>query len=52
MTKIYEQTMNSLALLKILAISSKNLNKGRIKSLNEAFKDIRKKMDKEILENC
>jgi len=42
--KIYEQTQDSLALLKILALSSKNMNNGKIKPFKEAFKDIRKKL--------
>ena len=41
--KIYEQTQDSLALLKILALSSKSLKKGRIKPSKDVFTDIRKK---------
>ena len=36
----YEQTQDSLALLKILAVSGSNLAKGRIKPVKQAFADI------------
>jgi len=39
--KLYEKTQESLAMLKILAISNKNLKDGKIKPINQAFKDIR-----------
>jgi len=42
----YEQIQESLALLKILAQSSKSLDKGRIKPAGQAFKDIREKIAK------
>jgi len=38
----YEQTQESLALLKMLAQSSKNLQVGRSKPARKAFSDIRK----------
>ena len=38
----YEQTQESLALLKILAQSSKSLQEGRSKTARKAFSDIRK----------
>ena len=38
----YEQTQESLALLKMLAQSSKNIQEGRSKPLKTAFADIRK----------
>ena len=38
----YEQTQESLALLKMLAMSSKSIQEGRSKSLKRAFADIRK----------
>jgi len=42
--KLYEQTQESLAMLKILAISTKNLKDGKIKPINQAFKDIRERI--------
>jgi prevent-host-death family protein len=36
----YEQTQDSLALLKMLACSTKNMNKGNFKPSKTAFKDI------------
>lgn len=38
--KEYEKTQESLALLKILALSSNNIKKGKVKPLDEAFEDI------------
>ncbi len=40
--RVYEQTQESLALLKILSMSKKNLEKGNIKSIDKSFEDIRK----------
>ena len=42
--KVYEETKESLALLKILALSHKNMQDGNVKSVESAFKDIRKKI--------
>lgn len=42
---VYEQTQESLALLKILAQSSASISKGHIKPLQSAFKDIKKKIE-------
>lgn len=42
---VYEQTQESLALLKILAQSSVSISKGNFKPARAAFKDIRKKID-------
>jgi prevent-host-death family protein len=42
--KVYEQTQDSLALLKILAQSSSNLNKGNFKSATESFSDLKKRI--------
>ncbi len=42
--KLYEQTQESLALLKILAKSNKKLKDGDIKSIDKTFSDIRKKI--------
>jgi prevent-host-death family protein len=44
--KVFEQTQEALALLKILAMSGKNLKNKKYKSLDDTFKDIRKKIDK------
>ena len=40
----YEQTQDSLALLKILACSTKNLKEGRHKPLKTALQDISKRI--------
>ena len=40
----YEQTRDSLALLKILAQSTKNLKQGRSKPLKAAFADVRRRV--------
>ena len=44
--KVYEQTQDSLAMLKILAQSTKSLNAGRFKASNQAFADLRKRIEK------
>ena len=41
--KVYEQTQESIALLKLLALSGKNLQKGDYKTLDKTFKDVRKR---------
>ncbi len=41
----YEQMQDSLSLLKILALSNKSLNEGKVKILSKTFKDIRSKID-------
>ena len=43
--KVFEQTQESLALLKILAMSSKSMREGRIKPVKRAFRDVRKRID-------
>ena|SRR4030067_3725931 len=43
--KVYEQTQEALALLKILALSSKNLKNKNYKPLDKTFKDVREKID-------
>ena len=40
----YEQTQETLALLKMLAMSSKGLEDGRVRPAGEAFADIRKRV--------
>lgn len=42
--KVYEQTQESLALLKILAQSKINLNEGKVKPLKRAISDLRKRV--------
>ncbi len=42
--KLYEQTQESLALLKILAMSNKSLKSGKTKPINQAFKNVRKRI--------
>jgi prevent-host-death family protein len=44
--KIYEQTQEAIALLKILALSGKNLKNKKYKSLDQTFKDVRGKIKK------
>lgn len=41
----YEQLQESLALLKILALSNKSLNEGKFKPAEKAFEDIQKTLD-------
>ena len=43
--RVYEQTQEAIALLKLLALSGKNLKKQKHKSLDKTFKDVRKKID-------
>ncbi len=43
--RTYEQLQESLALLKILALSNKNLSEGKVKTASKAFKDIRSKIN-------
>jgi len=40
----YKKTQESLALLKILALSSKNIKEGKVKPLDEAFQDLEKRI--------
>ncbi len=42
--KIYEQTQESLALLKILSQSSSNLNKGNYKPAIQSFSDLKNRI--------
>ena len=42
----YEQTQESLSLLKILTQSKKSLNKGNYKPINKAFNDLKKRTRK------
>jgi len=43
--RAYEQLQESLALLKILALSQKKLGEGKVKTASKAFKDIRTKIN-------
>jgi prevent-host-death family protein len=43
--KLYEQTQQSLAMLKILALSNKSLKEGKIKPITDAFQDLRKRIN-------
>ncbi len=40
----YEQTQETLALLKMLAVSAKSLEQGRVRPAGEAFADIRRRV--------
>jgi len=42
--KLYEQTQQSLAMLKILALSSKSMKDGKLKPVKDAFQDLRKRI--------
>jgi len=42
----FEQSQESLALLKILALSANNLKEGRVKPLKKAFDDLQKRIRK------
>ncbi len=42
--RVYEQMQDSLALLKILAQSSKSLKAGQFKSARQTFSDLRKRI--------
>ena len=46
--RVYENMQESLALLKILALSNKNLEEGKYKPAEKAFKDLRKKINSSI----
>ena len=45
--RAYEQTQESLALLKILALSNKSLQAGKVKSVQKAFGDLRERISKQ-----
>lgn len=44
--KEYEKTQESLALLKILALSSKNIKEGKVKPLDKAFHNLEERIKK------
>ena len=43
--KVYEQTQEALALLKILAMNSKDIKQGRSKTIDKTYKDLRKRIE-------
>jgi prevent-host-death family protein len=43
--KVYEKTQESIALLKILALSGKNLKSAKYKTLDKSFNDVRKRIE-------
>ena len=43
--KLYEQIQQSLAMLKILALSNKSLKDGKMKPITDAFQDLRKRIN-------
>ncbi|MFH1049345.1 MAG: type II toxin-antitoxin system Phd/YefM family antitoxin [bacterium] len=43
---VYEQTRETLALLKILAMGKKSIEKGEYQSVDDAFQDIRKRIER------
>ena len=42
--KVYEKQQDAIALLKILALSSKSAKEGRTKSFNKTFSDLKKQI--------
>ena len=42
---VYEQTQDSLALLKMLAISKKKMADGKFKPMDQCFRDIRNRIE-------
>jgi prevent-host-death family protein len=45
--RVYEQTQESLALLKILSMSKNNLEKGKIRPIGKSFDGIRRRIQEE-----
>ncbi len=43
--KIYEQTQEAIALLKILALNSGDIKRRKFKNMDRAFKDVRKRIE-------
>lgn len=43
--KVYEKTQESIALLKILALSGKEIKKGKYKTLDKSFKIVRNRIN-------
>ena len=47
--KVYKETENSIALLKILASSARQIKDGRTKTAKQAFSDLHKRIDENTL---
>ncbi len=43
--KVYEKTQESIALLKILALSGREIKKGNYKTLDKSFDNVRKRIN-------
>ena len=43
--KVYEQTQEAIALLKLLTLSGKNLQRGNYKTLDKTYKDVGKRIE-------
>ena len=43
--KVYEKTQESLALLKILALSGKEIKKGKYRPIDKSFEKIKNRID-------
>lgn len=43
--QVYEKTQESIALLKILALSGKEIKNGKYKTLKKSFKDVRTRIN-------
>ena len=43
--KMYEKMQETMAMLKLLALSGKSLQKGNYKTLDKTFKDVRKRIN-------
>jgi len=43
--KVFEQTQEALAFLKVLALSGKNMKNKKYKPIDKTFKDVRKKIN-------
>jgi len=43
--KVYEKTQESISLLKILALSGKEIRKGKFKTLEKTFVNLRKRIE-------
>jgi len=48
--KVYEQTQESLSLLRILAMSKKSLEKGNFKPIDKAFGDLRNRISQDKIQ--
>jgi len=48
--KVYEQIQESLAMLRILVMSKKNLEKGNFKPIDKAFGDLRNRINQDKIQ--